>query len=55
MRFPFGNDVFIKIIHNGKPITTKVKEVQRNPVSQELMHVDLMPVGDRTDVSGQVH
>lgn len=40
----FGDDVLVKIVHNGKPVVARVKEVQRNPITQEINHIDLMPV-----------
>ena len=39
-----GEDVFIRLVHNGNPVMTKVKEVQRDPVTQDIRHIDLMPV-----------
>ena len=33
--------------YNGEPFKVVVKEVQRDPVSREIKHVDLMPADGR--------
>ena len=39
-----GESQLLTIAFDGKPISTKIKEVQRNPVTQDIQHIDLMPV-----------
>lgn len=39
-----GEDQNLTICFDGKPIVTRIKEVQRDPVTLDLKHVDLMPV-----------
>jgi len=38
-----GSDVLVNVNLNGKRIKAKIHEVQRKPVSDEILHVDLMP------------
>lgn len=39
-----GDDVFINLHINGENVQTKIMEVQRDPVSHDILHIDLMPV-----------
>lgn len=50
-----GDDVTLKIVHNGETIMTQVKEVQRDPVTREMQHIDLMPVEGAESISRQIH
>lgn len=38
-------DIVLDINYNGVHMKALVKEVQRDPITQEIKHVDLMPVG----------
>lgn len=39
-----GNDVYLNLNIEGKPMKVKVQEVQRDPVNlDDINHVDLMP------------
>lgn len=40
----YGNDVFLNLDLDGRIIKAKIKEVQRNPVSKDIKHIDFMPV-----------
>lgn len=43
-----GQDVFISARLNGSTIKTRIQEVQRDPVTQDIQHIDLMPVESQT-------
>jgi large subunit ribosomal protein L25 len=39
-----GRDVFLNVHFNGMPIKVKIQELQRDPVNQDIQHIDLIPV-----------
>jgi large subunit ribosomal protein L25 len=39
-----GKDVLLNIDFNGQKIRTKVQEIQRESINDEILHVDLMPL-----------
>ena len=43
-----GKDVFLNINFDGAPVKVKIQEVQRDPVSQDIRHIDLMPLDDKS-------
>jgi len=51
----YGDDVLLNINYDGKAITARVKEVQRNPVSRNIQHIDLMPVESEASSSKLLH
>lgn len=42
-----GEDVLLNFNFKGKEIKAQIKEVQRNPVSQDILHIDLMPLDNK--------
>ncbi|WP_136479214.1 50S ribosomal protein L25 [Acetivibrio thermocellus] len=50
-----GSDVLVNVNLNGKRIKAKIHEVQRKPVSDEILHVDLMPLDGGKEDSFGVH
>ncbi|MFZ5988303.1 MAG: 50S ribosomal protein L25 [Bacillota bacterium] len=44
-----GNNVILNVNLNGKQIRAKVQEVQREPVNDEILHVDLMPLDNKVE------
>lgn len=49
-----GEDVLIRLELEGRSFMTRVREVQREPVNQEIRHVDLMPL-DSKDIQPYLH
>ncbi len=41
-----GEDAILRVNLNQRELLLKIKEVQRDPVTQEIKHIDLMPVDD---------
>ena len=41
-----GKDVFLNLSLNGTHIKAKIQEVQRDPVNQDIKHIDLIPAAD---------
>ncbi|TYQ12936.1 UNVERIFIED_CONTAM: large subunit ribosomal protein L25 [Acetivibrio alkalicellulosi] len=39
-----GRDVILNVNYNGKKIKSKIQEVQRKPINDEIIHLDLMPL-----------
>ena len=39
-----GKDVFLNISFDGAPVKVKIQEVQRDPVNQDIQHIDLIPL-----------
>ncbi|MCX7708555.1 MAG: 50S ribosomal protein L25 [Clostridia bacterium] len=50
-----GENILVNVTHNGKTVTARIKEVQRNPVTQEIQHIDLMPVTGEGGQRGTLH
>lgn len=42
-----GKDVFLKVYLGGLSVKARIQEVQRDPVNQDIQHIDLIPVNDR--------
>lgn len=42
-----GNDVLLNVNLNGRLIKARVQEVQRQPLSDEIVHVDLIPLDNK--------
>ena len=40
-------EIFLDINFRGEHIRTTVREVQRDPLSGDIQHIDLMPVGKK--------
>lgn len=39
-----GSDILINVNFNGRKIKTKIQEIQREPINDEILHVDLIPL-----------
>ncbi len=39
-----GENAFLSVNYNGSAVTAKIQEIQRDPVSKDITHIDLMPV-----------
>ncbi|HEX3028880.1 MAG TPA: 50S ribosomal protein L25 [Clostridia bacterium] len=40
-----GSNIVLDLNLEGKKVKTYIKEIQRAPVSQDILHIDLMPLG----------
>ncbi|ODM24926.1 50S ribosomal protein L25 [Clostridium sp. Bc-iso-3] len=50
-----NRDVLINVNLNGKKIKTKIQEVQREPINDVILHVDLMPLDNIKEDASKVH
>jgi len=50
-----GNDVLVNVNMNGKRIKAKIHEVQRKPITDDILHVDLMPLDNVKEDTFGVH
>ncbi|MCX8131640.1 MAG: 50S ribosomal protein L25 [Clostridia bacterium] len=39
-----GEGIILNFELNGTKVSAKVKEVQRDPINQDIQHIDLMPL-----------
>ncbi|GAE89134.1 LSU ribosomal protein L25p [Acetivibrio straminisolvens JCM 21531] len=50
-----GSDVLVNLNLNGKKIKAKIQEVQRKPIGDDILHVDLMPLDNEKGDSFGLH
>ena len=43
-------DVFLNVNLDGEKIKTRVQEVQRDPITNDILHVDLMPMKSSDEI-----
>jgi large subunit ribosomal protein L25 len=49
-----GSDVLLNVDLEGHPVIARIREVQREPVNQEIRHIDLMPL-DQQNIEQYLH
>ena len=50
-----GDDIYFDAKFSGDSMKVKIQEVQRNPVSMDIIHIDLMPADKSDNISRILH